>query len=74
MIGTGIGITLTGLAGVFVQLSYLPVQVGVPGLELEVVKRLDMEVWTFDLQVRAEHALMWLSIPSDLPEQSSFCI
>lgn len=50
--------TLTGLSGVLVQLSKLPVQVGVPGLQLKVVEWLDMEVWPFDLQVIEEHALI----------------
>lgn len=59
--------TLTGLTGVFVQLGNLPVQVGVPGLQLEVVQWLNMEVWTFDLQVIAEHALtLWSNQMKDV--------
>lgn len=44
-------ITLTGLFGVSFQLSDLPVQVGVPGPQLQAVKWFDMEVRTFDLWI-----------------------
>lgn len=52
-------LTFTGLAGVFVQLSKLPVQVGVPGLQLKVVKWLDVEVWPLNLQVRVGLVNIW---------------
>lgn len=45
-------VTLVRVCGVLVQLSNLPVQVGVPGPQLEAVKWLDMEVRPFDLQIR----------------------
>lgn len=37
--------------GVLVELSNLPVQVGVPGSQLVAVKGLYVEVRTFDLQI-----------------------
>lgn len=55
-------VTLIGLFGVLVQLSELPVQVGVPGLQLKVVERFDMEVRPLDLQVTVEHVLIWIVV------------
>lgn len=39
-----------GVFGVLVQLGDLPVQVGVPGPQLEAIQGLDVEVRTFDLR------------------------
>lgn len=44
-------VTLVGLFGVAAQLSDLPVQVGVPGPQLETVEWLNVEVRTFNLQI-----------------------
>lgn len=44
-------ITLTRLIGVSFQLGDLPVQVGVPGPQLQAVQWFDMEVRTFDLWI-----------------------
>lgn len=42
-------VTLLGVFGVRVQLSDLPVQVGVPGSQLDAVQGLHVEVGAFDL-------------------------
>ena len=42
-------VTLAGVFGVRVQLSNLPVKVGVPGSQLETVEWLDVEVGPLDL-------------------------
>lgn len=42
---------MVGVFGVAAQLSDLPVQVGVPGPQLETVEWLNVEVRTFNLQI-----------------------
>lgn len=43
-------LTLAGILAVLGELSYLPVQVGVPGPQLDAVQRLDVEIWPLNLQ------------------------
>lgn len=58
-------VTLVGIFGVLVQLTNLPVQVGVPGPQLETVEWLDVEVRPFDLKMERED-IKWAFIVGEL--------